>query len=112
MIRTLQLYEFPESLTLVPDSFVITVQYIYNIVFVRLRVARTIESGFDHSLQLSHILVPCARFFASIAGVCLQLHIETLLRDIKGLSGELSQEAYLASWIVHFGTETIRSLFD
>ena len=33
-------------------------------------------------------------------------------RDIKGLSGELSQEAYLASWMGHFGSETIHSLFD
>ena len=80
--------------------------------FVRLRVAHTIESGFDHSLQLSQISVPCALFFASIAGVCSQLHIDTLLRDIKGLSGELSQEAYLDSWIGYFGTETIHSLFD
>ena len=81
-------------------------------VFVRLRVAHTIESGFDHSLQLSQIFVPCALFFASVAGVRVQLHIDTLLRDIKGLSGELSQEAYLASWKGHFGTETIHSLFD
>ena len=35
-----------------------------------------------------------------------------LLRGIKGLSGELSQEAYLTSWMGHFGTETIHSLFD
>ena len=84
----------------------------YHTVIVRLRVAHTIESGFDHSLQLSQIFVPCALFFASIAGVCVQLHIDTLLRDIKGLSGELSQEAYLASWMGHFGTETIHSLFD
>ena len=81
-------------------------------VFVRLRVTHTIESGFDHSLQLSHILIPYALFFASIAGVCLQLHIDTLLRDIKGLSGELTQEAYLASWMEHFGTETVHSIFD
>ena len=51
-------------------------------------------------------------FFASIAGVYLQLHIDTLLGDIKGLSGELSQKAYLALWMGHFGTETIHSLFD
>ena len=57
--------------------------------FVRLRVARMIESGFDHSLQLSQIFVPFALFFASIAGICVHLHIDTLLRDIKGLSGEL-----------------------
>ena len=74
--------------------------------------AYTIESGFNHSLQLRQFLVPCALFFASIAGVCVQLHIDTLLRDIKGLSGELSQEAYLASWMGHFGTEMIHSLFD
>ena len=66
-------------------------------VFVRLRVAHTIESRFDHSLQLRQIFVPRALFFASIAGVCEQLHIDTLLRDIKGLNGELSQEAYPAS---------------
>ena len=85
----------------------------FNIVFLRLKVPTTFESGFDHSLQLSQISVPCALFFASIAGVCLQLqHIDTLLRDIKGRSGELSREAYLASWIEHFGTETIHSLFD
>ena len=81
-------------------------------VFVRLRVAHTIESGVDHSLQLSQFFVPCALFFTSIAGVCVQLHIDTLLRDIKGLSGELSQEAYLTSWMGHFGTETFHSLFD
>ena len=80
--------------------------------FVRLRVAHTIESGFDHSLQLSQCFVPCAPFFASIAAVCVQLHIDTLLRDIKGLGGELSKEAYLASWMGHFGTETIHLLFD
>ena len=80
--------------------------------FERLRVAHTL-SGFDHSLQqLSHNFVPCAIFFASIAGVCVQLHIDTLPRDIKGLSGELSQEAYLPSWMGHFGTETIHSRFD
>ena len=73
--------------------------------FVRFRVAHTIESGFDQSLQLSQIFVPCALFIAPIAGVCVQLHIDTLLRDIKGLNGELSQEAYLASWMIH-------SLFD
>ena len=65
-----------------------------------------------HSLPLNQFFVPCALFFASIAGVCVQLHIDTLLRDIKGHSGELSQEAYLASWMGHFGTETINSLFD
>ena len=81
-------------------------------VFVRLRVAHAIESGFDHSLQLSHIFVSCALFFASIAGVCVQLHIDTLLRDIKGLIGELSQEACLASWMGHFGTEMVHSLLD
>ena len=81
-------------------------------VFVRLRVAHTIESGFDHSLKLSQSFIPCAPFFASVAGVCVQLHIDTLLRDIKGLSGELSQDACLASWMGDFGTETIRSLFD
>ena len=81
-------------------------------VFVRLRVPRTIESGFYHSLQLSQIFVPCALCFASIAGVCVQLRIDTLLRDIKGLSGELSQETYLASWMGHFRTETIHSLFE
>ena len=80
-------------------------------VFVGLRVARTVESGFDHSLQRSQILIPRALFFASIAGVCVQLHIDTLLRDIKGLGGELSQEAYVASLMGHFGTE-IHSLFD
>ena len=42
----------------------------------------------------------------------LQLRIDNVLRDIKGLSGELSQKAYLASWMGHFGTETIQSLFD
>ena len=42
----------------------------------------------------------------------LTAHIDTLLWDIKGLSGELSQKAYLASWMGHFGTETIHSLFD
>ena len=56
-----------------------------NMVFVRLRVAHTIESGFDHSLQLSQILVPCELFFASIAGVCVQLHVDAVLRDIKGI---------------------------
>ena len=81
-------------------------------VFVRLRVAHTIESDFDHSLPLSQVFVPCALLFASITGVCLQLHIDTLLRDTKGLSGELSQEAYLASSMGHFGIETIHSLFD
>ena len=54
----------------------------------------------------------CVMFFASISGVCLQLHVDPLLRDIKGLSGESSQEAYLASWMGHFGTETIHSLFE
>ena len=83
-----------------------------NMVFVRLRVAHTNESDFNHSLQLSQIFVPCALLFASIAGVCIQLHIDTLLRDIKGLSGELLQEGYLASWMGHFGTETMHSLFD
>ena len=82
-------------------------------IFVRLRAPHTIESGFDHSLQLSQIFIPCALFFASIVGVCLQLHIiDTLLRDIKGLSGELAHKAYLASWMGHFGTETIPYLFD
>ena len=81
-----------------------------NMVFVRLRVPHTIESGFDHSLQLSQVFIPCALFFASIAGACLQLHVDTLLRDIKGLTGELLQKAYLASWMGHFVTETIRSL--
>ena len=81
-----------------------------NMVFVRLRVAHTIDSAFDHSHHLSQIFVPCALFLASIAGVCVQLHIDTLLRDIKGLSGELSQEAYLASSLGHFGTETIHSI--
>ena len=81
-------------------------------VFVRLRVTHTIESGFDHSLQLSQIFVPYELFFASIAGVCVQLHIDTLLRDSKGLSGELSHEAYLALWMGHFGTEPIHLLFD
>ena len=76
--------------------------------FVRLRVAHTIESGLECPLQLSQIFVPCALFFASIAGVCVQLHIDTLLREIKGLSDEL----YLASWMGHFETETIHSLFD
>ena len=38
--------------------------------------AYTIESGSDHSLQLRQFLVPCALFFASIAGVCVQLHID------------------------------------
>ena len=71
-----------------------------------------IESGFDHSLQLSQIFIPRALFFASVAGVCLQLHIDTLLRDMKGLSGEVSQETYLASRMGHFRTETIHSLFD
>ena len=71
-----------------------------------------IESGFDHSLQLIQIFFPCALFFASIAGVCVQLHIDAPLRDIKGFSGELSQEAYLASWMGNFGTETIHSLFN
>ena len=79
---------------------------------VKLRVTHTIESGFDHSLQLSHIFVPCALSFASIAGVCVQLHIDTLPRETKRLSGELSQEAYLTSWMGHFGTETIHSLLD
>ena len=78
--------------------------------FVRLSVAHT--SGFDHSLQLSQVFVLCVLFFASIAGVCLQQHINTLLRDIEGLSGDFSQEAYVASWVGHFGTETIHSLFD
>ena len=60
-----------------------------NMAFVRLRVAHTIESGFDHLLQLSHFSIPCALFFVSIAVVCVQLHVDTLLlRDIKGLSGE------------------------
>ena len=36
----------------------------------------------------------------------------TLLRGIKGLSGELSQKAYLASWMGYFGTEAIHSLFE
>ena len=80
--------------------------------FVRLRVPHTIEIDFDHSLQLSQIFAPCALLFASIAGVCLQLHIDTLFRDIMGLSGELSQKAYLASWFGYFGTKTIHSLFD
>ena len=69
-------------------------------VFVRSRVPHTIESGFDHSLQLSQIFIPCALFFASIAGVCLQLHVDTLLRAIEGLSDELLQKAYLTKWIV------------
>ena len=68
--------------------------------------------GFDHLLQLSLIFVPCALFFASIVGICWQLHIDTFLRDIKGLSGELSQGKYLVSWMGYFGTETIHSLFD
>ena len=71
-----------------------------------------IDSGFEHSLQLGQIFVPCALFFASIAGVCVQLHIDTLLRDNKGLSGELSRETYLASWMGYFGTETSHSVFD
>ena len=60
-----------------------------NTVFVRWRAPNTIESGFDHSLQLSQFLISCALFFASVAGVCLQLHVDTVFRDIKGLSGEL-----------------------
>ena len=35
-----------------------------------------------------------------------------LLWDIKGLGVELLQKAYLASWLGHFGTETIHSLTD
>ena len=46
-----------------------------NMVFVILRVPHTIESGFDHSLQLSQVFSSCALFFASIAGVYLQVHI-------------------------------------
>ena len=63
-----------------------------NMIFVRLRVPHTIESGFDHSLQLRQIFIPRTLFFASIAGVCLQLHIDTLLRDNKGLKGEFITE--------------------
>ena len=81
-------------------------------VFVILRVPHTIESGFDHSLQLRQIFILCALSFASAAGICLQLHVDTLLGDIEGLSGELSQRAYPASWMGHFGTETIHALFD
>ena len=68
-----------------------------------------IENGFDYSLQLTQTLIERPLFFSSIAGVCLQLHIDTLFMDIRGLSGELSQEAYLASSLGHFGTETIHS---
>ena len=82
-----------------------------SMVFVRLRVPSTIESGFDHSLQLSLFFIPCTLFLASIAGVRLQLHVDTPLTDIKGLSGELLQKAYLAWWMGHFGTETVHSLF-
>ena len=64
--------------------------------FVILRV-RTIESGFDHSLQLSQMFVPSALLFAFIAGVCLRLHINNLFRVIMGLAGELSQKAHLTS---------------
>ena len=52
-------------------------------VLSRLRVPLTIESGFDHSLQLGLFLIPCALLVASIPGVCIQLHIDTLLRDIN-----------------------------
>ena len=73
----------------------------------------TIESGFDHSLQVSQFFIPCALFFTSIAGVCVQLHIDTLTRDIKGLSGESSHRKHILTlWTGHFGTETIHSLFD
>ena len=44
-------------------------------VFVRLRVAHTIESGFDNSLQLSQIFVPCV--------VSPDFGLETR-REIKG----------------------------
>ena len=81
-------------------------------VFVRWRVPHTTESGVDHPLKLSQIFIPCALFSASITGVCLQLYIDTLLRDFEGLSGELSQKAHLASWMGHFGTDTIHLLFD
>ena len=65
-----------------------------NTVFVRLRVPHTIESGFDHSLQLSQIFVPCALFSASIAGVCVQLHIDNLLRDTTGSISGLVDGAF------------------
>ena len=62
--------------------------------FVRLRVAHTIESGFDHSLQLSQIFVLCALFSASIAGVCVQLHIDNLPRDTTGSVSGLVDGAF------------------
>ena len=81
------------------------------IVFVRFRVPLTIVSSFDHSLQFRQIFISCALFVASIDGVCLLLHINVLLRNINGLSGELSQKAYVVSRMMYFGTETIHYLF-
>ncbi len=58
---------------------------IINTVFLGLRVPNTIEIDFYRSLQCSQFFAFCTLFFASIAGVCLQLHVVTLLGDIKGL---------------------------
>ena len=60
-----------------------------NMVFARFRVLNTSDSGFGHSRQLSQYLFTCAKFFASIAGVFLQLHVDTLLGNIKDPSSEL-----------------------
>ena len=77
---------------------------------MRLRVPHTIESGFDHSLHVSQILIPSALFFASIAGVCLQLHIDSLLRDIKGLGGELSHREHI--WPRAWGISELKRLIQ
>ena len=49
-----------------------------------------IESGlFEYSLQLDQCPIPFVLFFAFMTDVSSQLHIDILLRDIKGLSAEI-----------------------
>ena len=60
---------------------------------VRLRVRNAIESDLDHLLQLSQFISVSAFLRLHRWRARLQLHVDTLIMDIKGLNGELLQKA-------------------
>ena len=85
-------------------------------VFVRLRVANTFESSFDHSLQLSQFFIPCVRSSLPPALACAYSYYTSI--PYSGISrvsvaSNYRKRMYLASWMGHyFGAETIQSLID
>lgn len=63
-----------------------------NSVVRRLRVLLRLRVGFIiHSLEFGRFFV-FRVFFACHTAVCLQLHVDIILKDIKGFSGNLQQK--------------------